>query len=164
MLTLGAASVAIYGCVPETDQMPSIWIVVFGLAAVEVAIRRRMPDGVLFLLAALVLWSGLYGATGRWSAIVGTLFAFWPVVLVPLLSLVRPNIRQQPEHVQWVIVVIGATASVAVARTGAIEPTVGPALIAVAIAAPVSFALALGVSHALAHTTKPRTPRDVPDS
>ena len=41
-----------------------------------------------------------------------------------------------------------AVASVAVARTGALEPTIGPALVAVAIAAPMSFALALLVERA----------------
>jgi len=142
-LTLAAASVAIYGCVPETDQMPTIWVLTFGAAIAEVVAHRRMPDGLLFVLGAMVMWSGLYGATGRNSAIVGALFAFWPVAIVPLVALVRPKLRGRPEVVQWVIAGIGAVAAVAVARTGAIEPTIGPALLAVAIAGPVSFALAL---------------------
>jgi hypothetical protein len=147
-LTLAAASVAIYGCVPETDQMPTIWVLTFGAAIVEVVVRRRMPVGLLFVLGALVMWSGLYGATGRDSAIVGALFAFWPVAIVPLVAIVRPRLRDRRELVQWVIAGIGAVAAVAVARTGAIEPTIGPALLAVAVAAPVSFALALAVERA----------------
>jgi hypothetical protein len=45
-----------------------------------------------------------------------------------------------------VISAIGAVAAVGVARTGAIEPTVGPAYLAVAIAAPSSLAIAVGVA------------------
>ena len=147
-LTLAAASVAIYGCVPETDQMPRIWVLTFGAALAELVLRRRMPEGLLIVLGALVMWSGLYGATGRDSAIVGTFFSFWPVAIVPLVAFVRPVLRDMPETVQWNIASLGAIASVAVARTGALEPTIGPALLAVAIAAPLSFALALLVERA----------------
>jgi hypothetical protein len=47
--------------------------------------------------------------------------------------------------VRWIIGLIGGVAAVAVARTGALEPTIGPALVAVAIALPTSLAVALVV-------------------
>ncbi len=90
----------------------------------------------------IVLWSGLYGATGRESAIVGALFAFWPLVLVVVVCH-WPG-RPQPVPVtRWIIGLIGGVAAVAVARTGALQPTIGPALLAVAIALPSSLAIAL---------------------
>jgi hypothetical protein len=131
---LGLTALAIYACVPETDQMPTIGWMIAGLFMVEFATRAPSAPAVNLLAAGIVLWSGLYGATGRGSAIVGTWFAFWPVVLVigsVLLARSRPPQR-------WVIGLVGALAAIAVARTGAIEPTTAPAVIAVVIAAPTS--------------------------
>jgi hypothetical protein len=99
-----------------------------------------------------VLWSGLYGATGRESAIVGALFAFWPLVLVVLVCH-RPGRPQPRPVVRWAVGLIGGIAAVAVARTGALEPTIGPALVAVAIALPASLAVAL-----LVDSLSPRAP------
>jgi hypothetical protein len=145
-LTLTAASIAIYGCVPETTHLPAFGLMTIGLAIVEVATRQRSAPIVFCVAAALVLWAGLFGATGRESAIVGAIFAFWPVVIVPIVTVVVPGLRRRPELVSWVISAIGAVAAVGVARTGAIEPTVGPAYLAVAIAAPSSLAIAVGVA------------------
>ena len=92
----------------------------------------------------IVLWSGLYGATGRESAIVGALFAFWPLVLVVIVCH-WPGRAQPRPMTRWIIGLIGGIAAVAVARTGALEPTIGPALLAVAIALPASLAVALVV-------------------
>jgi hypothetical protein len=140
---LGLAAVAIYGCVPETNnQMPAIFAMLASLFAIEILARR--PSGLLVHAVAtgIVLWAGLYGATGRESAIVGALFAFWPLVLVVVVCH-RPD-RPQPAPVaRWSIGLIGGIAAVAVARTGALEPTIGPALLAVAIALPVSLAAGL---------------------
>jgi hypothetical protein len=136
---LGWAAVAIYGCVPETDQMPTIGAMVAGLFVIERVTRLPSALPIQLVATAIVLWSGLYGATGRGSAIVGAWFAFWALVMV-LASAgvfgVRPSVER------WVIGAIGGVAAVAVARTGAIEPTTGPALVAVAIAAPASLVLA----------------------
>jgi hypothetical protein len=145
-LTLTAASIAIYGCVPETTHLPAFGLMTIGLAIVEVATRQRSAPIVFCVAAALVLWAGLFGATGRESAIVGAIFAFWPVVIVPIVTVVVPGLRRRHELVSWVISAIGAVAAVGVARTGAIEPTVGPAYLAVAIAAPSSLAIAVGVA------------------
>jgi hypothetical protein len=140
---LGLTAIAIYGCVPETsDQMPAIGVMLAALFAIELITRR--PSGLLVhaVAAGIVLWSGLYGATGRESAIVGALFAFWPLALVVIVCHL-PG-RPQPTPVtRWIIGLIGGIAAVAVARTGALEPTVGPALLAVAIALPASLIAAL---------------------
>jgi hypothetical protein len=139
---LGLSAIAIYGCVPETGQMPAIGVMLAALFVIELVARR--PSGLLVhaVAAGIVLWSGLYGATGRESAIVGALFAFWPLALVVLVCH-WPG-RAQPQTVsRWTIGLIGGLAAVAVARTGALEPTIGPALIAVAIALPTSLAAAL---------------------
>jgi hypothetical protein len=145
-LTLTAAAIAIYGCVPETTHMPAFGLMTIGLAVVEVVTRQRSAPVVFVVAAASVLWSGLYGATGRDSAIVGALFALWPVVIVPTVALLVPGLRFRCELVSWVIAAIGAAAAVAVARTGAIQPTVGPALVAVAVAAPSSLVAAVAVA------------------
>ncbi len=142
-LTLTAAALATYLCVPETDQMPTIGLMTVGLVLIELVTRRPSEPIVIFAGAATVLWSGLYGATGRESAIVGSFFALWPVVIVPLVALLSPALRTKPEPVAWAIALVGATAAIAVARTGALQPTVGPALVAVAIAAPASLAVGL---------------------
>ena len=139
---LALAAVAIYGCVPETDQMPTIGVLVTGLFLIEVVTRQRSTLVATVLATLVVLWSGLYGANGRGSAVVGAWFAFWPIVLVLGVGLA---VGPVPSGVRWLIGLIGGIAALAVARTGAIEPTVGPALIAVAVAAPVSLLGAAGV-------------------
>ena len=139
---LALAAVAIYGCVPETDQMATIGFLIAGLFVIEVV--TRMPSAPIVSVTAtlIVLWSGLYGATGRGSAVVGAWFAFWPLVLVALTAVLFGPLRLP---VRLAIGLIGGTAAVAVARTGGIEPTTAPAVVAVAIAAPVSLLAAWAV-------------------
>jgi hypothetical protein len=140
---LGLAAIAIYGCVPETsDQMQAIGVMLTVLFVIELVTRATSAPLVLIVASAIVLWSGLYGASGRGSAVVGALFAFWPLVLVVVVCH-WPG-RTQPRPVtRWIIGLVGGIAAVAVARTGALEPTVGPALVAVAVALPISLAVAL---------------------
>lgn len=133
---LALAAIAIYGCVPETGQMPTIGMLVAGLFVIEVVTRLPSAPVVSLTATLIVLWSGLHGATGRGSAIVGAWFAFWPIVLVTLAALLLGPLRAP---VRWTIGLIGGVAAVAVARTGGIEPTVAPALVAVVVAAPVSL-------------------------
>jgi hypothetical protein len=141
---LGLGAITIYGCVPETGQMFTIGLLLAGLGLVEFVTRRPSGPVVHGLAAAIVLWSGLYGATGRESAIVGALFAFWPLVLVVLVCHL-PRLAPPRPVVRWTVGLIGGVAAVVVARTGALEPTIGPALVAVAIALPTSLAIALVV-------------------
>ena len=139
---LALAAVAIYGCVPETGQMRTIGFLVAGLFLIEVVTRLPSAPVVSVTATLIVLWSGLYGATGRGSAVVGAWFAFWPLVLVVLTALLFGPLRLA---VRVAIGLIGGIAAVVVARTGGIEPTTAPALVAVAVAIPVSLAAAGGV-------------------
>ena len=90
---------------------------------------RPMPWWLVLAVVGLVMWSGLFGATGRESALVGALFAAWPLVLV-LTGVGSPVVAAG----------LGSVAAVAVARTGALQPTVRPALSAVAVAVFVTLA------------------------
>lgn len=126
---IGVMQFAIYCCVPETDQIPQVVFAVVVLLALEVAALRPMPWWLVLAVVGLVMWSGLFGATGRESALVGALFAAWPLVLV--LTGVGSSV---------VAAGLGSVAAVAVARTGALQPTVRPALSAVAVAAFVTLA------------------------
>lgn len=145
-LAIAAAAVAAYGCVPETDQLTPVGICVGGVALFELASFQRLPIVWHAATAGLVLWAGVYGATGRQSALVGALFAIWPVLIVPLVAVLRPGLRQAREPVRWLIALMGAGAAVAVARTGALQPTIGPALVAVAFWGTVSLVVALAVA------------------
>ena len=125
---IGVMQFAIYCCVPETDQIPQVVFAVVVLMALELAADRPMPWWLVLAVVGLVMWSGLFGATGRESALVGALFAAWPLVLV-LAGVGSPVVAAS----------VGSVAAVAVARTGALQPTVRPALVAVAVAAFVSL-------------------------
>jgi hypothetical protein len=146
---LGYAAIAIYGCVPETDQMPTIGWMVAGLLAIELVTRSASAIPVQIVGAGIVLWSGLSGAAGRGSAVVGAWFAFWPLVLVIASALVfgLPASRER-----WLIGLVGGLAAVGVARTGGIEPETAPAVLAVAVAAPVSIGVSWAVVRISART------------
>jgi hypothetical protein len=134
---LAMTALAVYLCVPETDQMPAIAAMIVCLAVIEIVARRPSGPIVQVIAAGIVLWSGLYGATGRASAIVGAIFAFWPLVLVFGVALVRLR-RERPTiglPQRIGIGLVGGIAAVAVARTGALQATVGPAILSAAIAA-----------------------------
>lgn len=143
---LTATTAAVYGCVPETDQIPPIGVFVVGLVFVEVVTRRRLRLSWHAGAALLVLWAGIYGATGRPSALVGALFAWWPVVIVPLAAAVFASLAvARREPTRWLVAAVGSVAALAVARTGALQPTIAPALIATAIAAAASCAAVLAL-------------------
>jgi hypothetical protein len=137
------AAAAIYGCVPETDQMRAMGVLTVGCLLLELITRRQLGVVVHLAVAGVLLWAGLYGASGQDRAVVGALFAFWPAVIVPLIALVWPGLLvARPEPVRWVIAGLGAAAALIVARTGAIQPDVGSALRSVAIWGPVSLVAA----------------------
>lgn len=133
---------AVYGCVPETDHVPAAAVLLAGAAVVEVVTRRCLGYAWWLAGAVAVLWSGLYGATGRPSALVGALFGAWVVLLGPLLALVA-RLGRTPTLVRWTVVAVGVAAALIVSRTGALEPTVAPALRSVALWSAVSLAAAL---------------------
>ncbi|MEX2625965.1 MAG: hypothetical protein WD225_03720 [Ilumatobacteraceae bacterium] len=145
-LVLVAPVTASYLCVPETDQLLRVAVVVAVVTLAAALARRRVPLIVLALLAAYVLWAGVFGSAGRASALVGALVAWWPVVLLPLMGWWRPALAGASIWARGLVVVIGAAASIAVARTGALEPTLTPALAATAIALPASLAVAVAIT------------------
>ena len=133
---------AVYGCVPETDHVLPVAMLVAMVVALELVSGEYLPFGWQVGTIGLVLWAGLFGATGRQSAVVGALFGAWPVLLGPLTAKVTHLVRA-PEPVRWSVTAIGAGAALIVARTGALQPTVEPAVRAVAVWGTASLALAL---------------------
>ena len=148
-LTLVAALVAIYLCVPETDQIPIAAFVPLALVGMEIASRRQMGLEWYAVAAASVGWAGLFGATGRQSALVGALFAWWAVALVPLVHAARPL----PSRAAAIgVALIGAVSVVVMARTGGIADTAEAAWLAAGLIAAVSFGLSLGIVVLMART------------
>jgi hypothetical protein len=141
--TIVAALVAVYLCVPETDQIPIAAFVPVVVVALEVVGRRQVGVEWYSVAAASVLWAGMFGAAGRQSALVGALFAWWAVGLLPLVHTVRP-IRSLPAAVA--IAVVGAVAAIVMARTGGIADTGGVAWAAAATVAVVSFMVAIAAA------------------
>ena len=135
---------AVYCCVPETGQMPDVALVIIVAAIAEVLQQRLLPVPVDAAVAALLLWSALFGATGRPSALIGGLFALVPLVAVPAVLAARPALADAALLWRWVLAVVWIAAAVAVARTGGIATTAGPGWLAV-----VSFTLAALVASEL---------------
>jgi hypothetical protein len=143
-LTQLAWLAAVYGCVPETDHIPAVGLLIVGMLAVEVVSHEHLPVGWQLGVSGIVLWAGLFGATGRGSAVVGTLFGAWPVLIGPITARCT-RLGRAHELVRWSVVGTGAVAALIVARTGALQPTTDPALRAVAIWGPASLAIALSL-------------------
>lgn len=132
----------VYACVPETDQVIGVGILVVVVAMVEFVAGEYLPFGWQLSIIGVVLWAGLYGATGRQSALVGSLSGAWPVALVPLVGVMSP-LRRAPVWVRVAVVAIGAGAALVVARTGALATTIDPALRAVTFWGSASLAAAV---------------------
>jgi hypothetical protein len=158
-LTLGAAALAAYAAVPETDPFRGV-VVVVGLAvAIDVVARVPLPLSGIGLASALVLWAGVDGSAGRQSALVAALFASWTLLLLPLTAALRSRTRDVAEPVRWLVSAIGAAAALIVARTGGLEPTAGRAIVAAAIAAPVSLLVAIATVEIAANLSARPAPR-----
>ena len=83
---------AIYACVPETsDQMFHVAALLVVLGTTEVALSSRLPWWVHSATVGVVAWAGLYGSSGRSSAVVGAVFALWPFVLLPAALVLAPS-------------------------------------------------------------------------
>jgi hypothetical protein len=129
-LVFGAAAVAIYGCVPETGQMAEVGVLLACGGVAELARRQALPAAFVAAGGGVVLWSGVDGAVGRQSALVGALFAVAATLWVPVAARVWRALGAATEPWRWVTVVVAAAASVGMARTGGLERTAGPALVA----------------------------------
>lgn len=146
LLVLAVAATA-YACVPETDPLLALAIVPAVAGVTELAGRRPVPPAAMWAVASLVLWAAVHGATGRGSALVGALFAWWPVVLAGAIGVSR---RPPQGWWRWTVVLAPAwLATVGVARSGALSATTGPALADVAVAAPVSLVATAALAFAL---------------
>ncbi len=141
-LTIVAALVAVWLCVPETDQLPVAALLPGAVVALELVLRRQVGVEWYALAAASVGWAGLFGASGRQSALIGALFAFWAVALVPLVHMMRP-IRSTRDGIA--VAIIGAAAAFGLARTGGIADSSAVATLAVVAFSVVSFGLAAAV-------------------
>ena len=139
-LTIVAALIGIYLCVPETDQIPVAAFIPVALVGMELVGRRQMGLEWYAVAAASVGWAGLFGATGRQSALVGAIFAWWAVVLVPLVHLVRPI---QLKAAGLLVAAVGAISVAVMARTGGIAETAEAAWLAAVLIAAASFGIAL---------------------
>lgn len=142
-LTVVAVAAVLYLCVPETDQIFAAALPAALLALVELVGRQPTPAWAQCAVALLVLWAGFYGATGRPSALVGATFAWWPLLTAAVAA--AGWARHDGGRVLAVIA-IGMGAAGIVARTGALADSIGPALVAVAVAAPLSVVALLAIS------------------
>lgn len=134
---------AIYGCVPETGQVRPVAAWLVALFVVEVIWGRPAPWLAHLAAAMLVLWAGVFGATGQERAIVGALFGAWGLFIGPLAAVAVPPLRRAPLLARWVICGIGGVGALIVARTGALRPAVGGAIRSAAVWATVTTAVAL---------------------
>jgi hypothetical protein len=133
---------AIYGCVPETDHLPGIAVALAVLLLVELMTRHRLHGMANLAVAGVLVWAVFHGAAGRDRAIVGGLFAFWPVVIVWIVAVGHPGLMRRPEPVRWAVAACGGAAALIVSRTGALDPGWAPALRSIALWAPASLAAA----------------------
>lgn len=151
-LVLGAAAVAIYGCVPETGQMAEVGVLLACGGGAELARRRALPAAFVAAGGGVVLWAGVDGAVGRQSALVGALFAVAATLWVPVACRVWRSLRVATEPWRWVVAVVAAAAAVGMARTGGLERTAGPALLAAgawaAMVGAVTWLVAVGAGEA----------------
>lgn len=136
----------IYGCIPETGRQPGLLAMVFGLAAWELLGRTTLPWPAHLAQIFLLISSGVFGTAGWPSALLGTLFGIWPLVLVTGASLVAPLATRRsisPARIE-VIAALGCIGSVVVARTGAlVHPGIRGAMVAIAVVAAIEVVAAL---------------------
>lgn len=142
-MALASSMAAVYGCVPETDQIPPIALCVAIVLLIELITWRPLPTSWFAGVATIMLIGGLYGATGRQSALIGALFAAWTLVFLPIVELIQPRVRGASETVRWFIAGIGSIGSIVVARTGALQDTARPAIYAVALTMVVTITVSI---------------------
>ena len=143
--TLVLSLAAVYGCVPETDQIPGIALVIVAVGVIEVLTRQTMPIAWHAVAATLVLWAGMFGAAGRQRSFVGGLFAFWPVLLLAIVVRVLPSAVRSPWFARVLIALLGGVGAIVVARTGGLQlgrkPAARDAAVVVAVTLVASLAI-----------------------
>lgn len=143
-LTIVAVLVAAGLCVPETDQLVVASILPGVVVALELVHRRQVGLEWYAIAAASVGWAAMFGATGRQSALVGALFAWWPIVLVWLVQQARP-MRALPARVA--VTAVGVAAAIVMARTGGIADSWDVVVAAGLATGGVSLAVSLAIAN-----------------
>jgi hypothetical protein len=139
--TLLAVMIGMYLCVPETGQIRVAVIFPLLVIALEVFGRRQVGLEWYAVAATAVFWAGMFGTAERPSALVGALFAWWAILLVGAINLLRP-IRSS--FATAVVVLIGTAAAWGMARIGGLGSDGRVEAVATAAAAAVvSFVVAL---------------------
>jgi hypothetical protein len=137
-LMLAGAAAAVYGCVPETDQMRDVAVVVLAGAVAEWVRGEPLPAPAYTAAWGLVAWSAMYGATGRPSAVVGGLFA----LVAPLAA---GAVAARGHRTIVGVGLAWASVALVVARTGGISMSTAPAVSAALVGAVVAGALSAGL-------------------
>lgn len=144
-----AALLAMYLCVPETDQFVVAAMIPLALLAMEL-VRRGQFGVECYAVAALsVAWAGMLGTTGRQSALVGALFAWWSFLLPWMISRAM-GVRSGSSTI--VLTMVGAVAAVLFARTGGISDSGATAALVAAALAVVTVAIGWAAARRLAPT------------
>ena len=128
-----AVLLAMYLCVPETDQFLVAALIPVSLLVLELVRREQIGVEWYALAAFSVAWAGMFGATSRQSALIGALFAWWPILLPWMIS---RSTDARSRNSTMVLMTVGALGALLFARTGGISDSgVTAALVVVAIAA-----------------------------
>ncbi len=125
------AAASVYACVPETDQMKGVGLLVLGVGLLELVGSERLPIGWHLVVAGTITWAGVYGSSGRGSALVGATFAGWPVLLPALVGATAAACF------------LGVAGTWLESRTGAIQQRTSPAVVGIGLWAATTLALAL---------------------
>ena len=144
-----AALLAMYLCVPETDQFVVAAMIPVALLAMELVRREQFGIEWYALAAFTVAWAGMFGATGRQSALVGALFAWWPILLPWMIS---RSMGAFSRSFTIVLTLVGAVAAMLFARTGGISDSGATAALVAAALAVVTVAIGWLVARRLEPT------------
>ena len=102
--------------------------------------------------AAAIGWGGMFGATGRQSALAGALFAWWVVLLPTFLHAMRP-IGDQRRAIA--VVFVAGVAAVVFARTGGLTDRNAELVIALVSCSILSFVVASAIAQTRTATPPP---------
>lgn len=143
LLLLFAAAIG-HVATPSDDSLPPIAIACAALFVVERVRGRNLPTAVTALAAAAVLWAGVDCTAGAPGGSISVLFAFWPLITLATVHLVRRRAWHQPTWRWYVVPALAAAGAIVVTlRSDVNQPAIAPTLFDAAIAALVSLTLAL---------------------
>ena len=114
-----AWAVVVLCCVPETGHLPPVLAVTTALATWQFLSKATIPLPCHLAIIWLVLSAGVFGSSGRPSALCGALFGVWPFVLT---ALARPGTMRfgVPIGRACVYAALGGLGALVVSRTGAL--------------------------------------------